>query len=99
VLAAGFVAVIGAGPAAMRPSVAPTGTVSPSGAVISVSVPEAGAGTSISTLSVVTSTRVSPSVTGSPGCLTQLTTVPSVTDSPIAGRVRATVSGTCEISL
>ena len=78
----------------MRPRVPPTGTVSPSGAVISASVPDAGAGTSMSTLSVVTSTRVSPSVTGSPGCLTQRTTVPSVTDSPIAGSVSRTVSGT-----
>jgi len=83
----------------MRPSVPPTGTVSPSAAVTSTRVPDAGAGTSMSTLSVVTSTRVSPSLTGSPACLTQLTTVPSVTDSPIAGRVSRTVSGTGEISL
>jgi hypothetical protein len=82
----------------MSPSVAPTGTVSPSAAVISASVPETGDGTSMSTLSVVTSTTVSPSATASPAFLTQLTTVPSVTDSPIAGRVSGTVSGTGEIN-
>ena len=48
-------------------------------------MPLAGAGTSASTLSVETSTTVSPSSTNSPSCLCHSSTVPSVTDSPIWG--------------
>ncbi len=50
-------------------------------------VPLAGAGTSASTLSVDTSTTVSPSSTGSPSCLCHSRIVPSATDSPISGIV------------
>jgi hypothetical protein len=81
-------------PAAMVASVAPTVTVSPSWATIASSVPAAGEGTSTSTLSVVTSTNDSPSVTLSPTALSHREMVPSVTDSPIAGRVRGTLSDT-----
>ena len=57
----------------------------------STSVPEAGAGTSASTLSVEISTSVSPSETASPSCLCHSRTVPSRTDSPIAGSVTCVV--------
>ncbi len=53
--------------------------------MIWVTVPEAGAGTSASTLSVETSTIVCPSSTESPSETCHSSTVPSVTDSPISG--------------
>ena len=53
--------------------------------MILVTVPEAGAGTSASTLSVETSTIVWPSSTESPSETCHSSTVPSVTDSPISG--------------
>ncbi len=68
-------------------SSAPTSTVSSSSALISSSVPATGEGISVSTLSVDTSSRGSSTATWSPGCLSQRVTVPSVTDSPSAGRV------------
>ena len=52
---------------------------------ILVIVPLAGAGTSASTLSVETSTTVSPSAIWSPSVTCHSSTVPSVTDSPISG--------------
>ena len=73
--------------AVMRPITWPTETVSPASARISVSVPLAGEGTSASTLSVEISTIVSSASTASPGCLAHSSTVPSETDSPIAGIV------------
>ena len=54
-------------------------------------MPEAGAGTSASTLSVETSTSGSSASTRSPTCLSHSRTVPSVTDSPIWGMVIWTV--------
>src|SRR6202022_241231 len=78
-------------PTAISASGAPTAIVFPASARILVSVPVAGAGTSASTLSVVTSTSASPSRTGSPSCFSHLATVPSVTDSPISGRVTCMV--------
>ena len=72
-------------PELMRAMTCPTWTVSPASASSSVSVPEAGAGTSASTLSVEISTIVSSSATSSPGCLAHSRIVPSETDSPIAG--------------
>ncbi len=54
-------------------------------------IPEAVAGTSTSTLSVVTSTRASPSATKSPTRLRHSTMEPSVTDSPISGSVTLTI--------
>ena len=76
----------------MRAMTWPTVTVSPAWARISSIVPEAGAGTSASTLSVEISTIVSSSATGSPGCLAHSRIVPSDTDSPIAGMTISTVS-------
>ncbi len=72
-------------PVVMRAMTCPTVTVSPAWARISSIVPEAGAGTSASTLSVEISTIVSSSATSSPGCLAHSRIVPSLTDSPMAG--------------
>ena len=72
-------------PGLMRPMTCPTVTVSPSWARISVIVPAAGAGSSMSTLSVEISTTVSPSLTSSPTLTDHSSTVPSVTDSPPVG--------------
>ena len=87
--AAGFaagVAVLAApAPSLIWPSTAPTATVSPSLAAISLSTPAAGAGTSIVTLSVSSSTSGSSTATASPGCLNHLPMVASVTDSPSVG--------------
>src|SRR5437868_4175681 len=84
-------------PTAISASAAPTATVFPASARIFTRVPLAGAGTSASTLSVVTSTSPSPSRTWSPGCFSHLAMVPSVTDSPISGRVTCMVDwGTLE---
>jgi len=60
-------------------------------------VPLAGAGTSASTLSVETSTTVSPSLTKSPIATCHSSTMPSVTDSPISGIWICTVA-VCAIS-
>ena len=79
-------------PAAMRASTWPTVTVSPAWARISVIVPEAGAGTSASTLSVEISTIVSSASIESPTCLAHSSTTPSETDSPIAGITMSTTS-------
>ena len=68
-------------------SSAPTSTVSSSWTLISSRVPATGEGISVSTLSVETSSRGSSTATWSPGCFNQRVTVPSVTDSPSAGRV------------
>jgi len=97
-----LVAAAGAAPSAgfsaevsISARVAPTSTVSPSPASTAFTRPEAGAGTSTSTLSVVMSTRVAPSSIHCPGLTRHSTTEPSVTDSPISGRVTLTmVSGT-----
>src|SRR5260370_23821820 len=85
---AGAVAGLAAAPAApslLCPSNAPTATVSPSLAVISPSVPADGAGTSMVTLSVSSSTSGSSTATGSPAFLNQRPMVASVTDSPSVG--------------
>src|SRR5438105_9763339 len=78
-------------PTSISASGAPTEIVWPASARIFSSLPLAGAGISASTLSVVTSTSASPSRTESPGCFSHLATVPSVTDSPISGRVTCMV--------
>ncbi len=91
-------AAVGASPAApITPSAAPTGTVSSSPAAMDSSTPEAGAGISVSTLSVETSTRGSSARTSSPTCLSQRVTVPSVTLSPSCGMV--TVTDICVVLL
>jgi hypothetical protein len=70
---------------------APTATLSPGLATILVTSPLAGEGTSTSTLSVVTSRRVSPARTSSPSVTRHSTTTPSVTDSPSSGSTTWTV--------
>jgi hypothetical protein len=74
-----------AAPSLICPSSAPTATVSPSLAAISPSTPADGAGTSMVTLSVSSSTRGSSTATASPAFLNQRPMVASVTDSPSVG--------------
>ena len=77
---------VGASPAsATLATGVPTSTVSPSFTRISASVPAAGAGTSVSTLSVVISNSGSSRATASPARFSHLTIVPSAIDSPIWG--------------
>src|SRR5436853_5919794 len=83
--AAGGFAAAPAAPSLICPSNAPTATVSPSLATMSPSVPAEGAGTSIVTLSVSSSTRGSSTATASPAFLNQRPMVASVTDSPSVG--------------
>src|SRR5437764_11684250 len=83
--AAGGFAAAPAAPSLICPSNAPTATVSPSLATMSPSVPAEGAGTSIVTLSVSSSTRGSSTAKASPAFLNQRPTVASVTDSPSVG--------------
>ena len=64
---------------------APTATVESTGTSIVKTVPVAGEGISVSTLSVETSNNASSTFTLSPTFLSQRVTVPSVTDSPSAG--------------
>src|SRR5579884_1435140 len=72
------------------PSFVPTSTVSPSWTRICVSVPEAGLGTSVSTLSVEISSSGSSASTCSPSCFSQRVSVPSETDTPICGITTST---------
>jgi hypothetical protein len=84
---------VGASPAALPPiwpSFVPTSTVSPSWTRICVSVPEAGLGTSVSTLSVEISSSGSSASTCSPSCFSQRVIVPSETDTPIWGITTST---------
>jgi hypothetical protein len=67
----------------ISPSTVPTGTVSSDPTRIRARIPSAGAGTSVSTLSVETSTIASSASTSSPTCFVHSRIVPSVTDSPI----------------
>ena len=67
-----------------------TGTVSPSWTMISTTVPEAGDGTSVSTLSVEISTIVSSASIRSPTCFAQRVIVPSDTLTPIWGITTST---------
>src|SRR3954454_12515594 len=83
--AAAGLAAAPAAPSLICPSKAPTATVSPSLATISPSVPADGAGTSIVTLSVSSSTNGSSTATESPAFLNQRPIVASVTDSPSVG--------------
>ena len=77
--------------------IAPTGTVSPSCARISISTPLLGAGTSVSTLSVDTSNSGSSATTLSPTFLNQRVMVPSVTVSPSWGNVISAIVSSPEI--
>ena len=83
--AAAGLAAAPAAPSLICPSSAPTATVSPSLATISPSMPADGAGTSIVTLSVSSSTSGSSTATASPAFLNQRPMVASVTDSPSVG--------------
>jgi len=67
-----------------------TGTVSPSLARISRTIPDAGDGTSVSTLSVEISTIVSSASMCSPTCFIQRVIVPSDTLTPICGITTST---------
>ncbi len=71
----------------MTTSGAPTSTSSSSSTRIFSTTPATGEGTSVSTLSVETSSKGSSTATSSPTCFNQRVTVPSVTDSPSAGRL------------
>src|SRR5438445_9946739 len=83
--AAAGLAAAPAAPSLICPSKAPTATVSPSLATMSPRVPADGAGTSMVTLSVSSSTSGSSTATGSPAFLNQRPMVASVTDSPSVG--------------
>ncbi|MPM43866.1 hypothetical protein SDC9_90543 [bioreactor metagenome] len=77
----------------MTASTAPTGATSSSLYLISSRTPDAGEGISVSTLSVLTSSKGSSASTCSPTSLSQRETVPSVTLSPRAGRVTSVDMG------
>src|SRR5712671_5577918 len=64
---------------------APTGATSPASTRISSSTPAAVAGTSMDTLSVSISNRLSPGLTASPIALNQVVILPSATVSPSCG--------------
>src|SRR5262249_40568561 len=70
---------------AITATMAPTGTVAPAGTRISASTPAAIAGTSIDTLSVSISNRLSPGLMASPTALNQVEILPSATVSPSCG--------------
>ena len=71
--------------APMTPTTAPTGATSPSTTRISLRMPVSVAGTSIETLSVSISNRLSPGFTASPADLNHLVILPSATVSPSCG--------------
>src|SRR5581483_4472592 len=69
----------------MTPTTAPTGATSPSRTRISLITPASVAGTSIETLSVSISNRLSPGLTASPADLNHFVILPSATVSPSCG--------------
>src|SRR4051812_8630832 len=71
----------------IRASTVPTSTVMPTSTARSTTRPDAGDGTSVSTLSVLISTIGSSDSTQSPTRFFHSTTVPSATDTPIWGIV------------
>src|SRR5215211_4309333 len=77
-------------PGSIRARTVPTSTVSPASTITSTSRPEAGAGTSLSALSVEISSSGSSASTASPGRFLHSTTVPSAIDTPIWGIVTCT---------
>src|SRR5689334_22927848 len=66
-------------PSAITATTAPTGATSPAGTRISASTPAAVAGTSIETLSVSISNRLSPALIASPADLNHCVILPSAT--------------------
>src|ERR1700683_995648 len=79
-------------PSAIPPTTAPTGATSPAGIRISESTPLVVDGTSIDTLSVSISNRLSPGFTASPAALNHLVIFPSATVSPSCG-IRTSMAG------
>src|SRR3954470_25021389 len=82
--AAGALAVAPPSPA-MIATIAPTGATAPACTLISVKVPVVIDGTSIDTLSVSSSNRLSPGFTAVPGATNHLVILPSATVSPSCG--------------
>src|SRR3954452_11665208 len=74
----------------IRASTVPTSTVMPTSTARSTTRPDAGDGTSVSTLSVLISTIGSSDSTQSPTRFFHSTTMPSATDTPICGIVTST---------
>ncbi len=70
---------------AITATTAPTGATAPASTRISASTPPLVDGTSIDTLSVSISNRLSPGFTGSPTVLNQVVILPSATVSPSCG--------------
>ena len=79
---------------AITASFVPTSTVSPSWTRISAITPDAGDGTSVSTLSVEISSRLSSALICSPTCLSHFVIVPSETDTPIWGMTTSVAPAT-----
>src|SRR3954447_17963714 len=82
----------------IRASTTPTSTVLPTSTRISDTRPDAGDGTSVSTLSVEISTTVSSASIQSPTRFFHSTTVPSATDTPICGMVTSATSVSEELT-
>jgi len=76
---------LAAAPSAITATTAPTGATSPTGTRISASTPAVVDGTSIDTLSVSISNRLSPGLTASPADLNHCVILPSATVSPSCG--------------
>src|SRR5262249_27236000 len=74
-----------AAPSEITATIAPTGATSPSDTRISASTPAVVDGTSIDTLSVSISNRLSPGLIASPADLNHLMILPSATVSPSCG--------------
>src|SRR4029450_6690225 len=72
-------------PSAITATTAPTGATAPAGTRISASTPAVVDGTSIDTLSVSISNRLSPGLTASPAALNHCVILPSATVSPSCG--------------
>src|SRR5262245_61987234 len=85
-LAAGALAGAAApAPSEMTATTAPTGTTSPAATRISASTPVVVDGTSIDTLSVSISNRLSPGLIAAPAATNHLVILPSATVSPSCG--------------
>src|SRR5262249_49094830 len=76
---------VAAAPSAITATMAPTGTTSPADTRISASTPVVVDGTSIDTLSVSISNRLSPGLIASPAATNHFVILPSATVSPSCG--------------
>src|SRR4030095_3722813 len=72
-------------PSEITATTAPTGATAPAGTRISASTPTVVDGTSIETLSVSISNKLSPGLTASPADLNHFVILPSATVSPSCG--------------